>query len=626
MPALPILRDSGTPALPPPPDDVGAGCEAGEATDRPWDEGDFSPLFTPGIGDYFADGGATYRRNAKGDELIAEFVAVPVEERVTIADLDEPHPEVSSVVTMNISTPAGDACDVQVPVVRGKSASAAIIDALPNARARLSVRRRSHVAAAATAFTSPGYIVRTAFAQTGWLPDGAFALPGTRDVDLARLGRTPGLGLLWIPEHANADLLGVGSEVLLQICRSAKTELTLPLLGTIAAAPMFRRADHLAARGFLTLLAGPSGACKTTLLTRMFSLLGFFWRQPGCVATWRTTYATLEHFVHDLRDLPILLDNFRAADGNAQETFRELVVSLGDGTGRGRTTWSSEGPRVVGASRVNALVVATGEHGFDDDAAVNGRMIEVVAQGIDRDALLALTPEDLTTLPHIFSAYLRYLGAQTSSSWTRRRELMHETAGTLMARADARTSEHLATIVTALVTFVEFISLTRVSTSDAWRELAAEFFEALPRVADAQASRVRNDRVDEIVLKEIARGVREGKVRLQPFERREATVGGRLLGAYDETHLLLLPDVVTRWASDEVRASGRRRQAIGRKELGWALAARGGGDGTRVQRTFAGARHYAWSVRRCSLGPDWDGLLEGAPRADGSERRAPADG
>jgi len=607
-------RDSGAaPALPPHTNEEGEAGTSPEDAGLPWQEGDFSPIYQAGVGHYFADGGATYLRTAKGDELVAEFVAVPTEERVTISDSDEPHPETSSVITMAITTPAGDAGVVQVPIMRGKSASNAIIDALPSARARLSVRKRSHVAAAATAFTSPAYVVHTAHAQTGWLPDGSFALPGTPEVDLSRLGRTPGLNLLCVPQQPNLELLAPGADVLLRICRSAKPDLTLPLLGTLAAAPVFRRPDMLGARAFLTLLAGPSGACKTTFLTRLFSMLGDLWRQPGCVATWRTTYATLEQFVHDLRDLPILFDNFRASDGNSQETFRELVISIGDGTGRGRTSWSSDGPRVVGASRVSGLVVASGEHGFADDAAVNGRLLELVAEGIDRDALLALMPEELATLPHLFSAFLKYLSTQSPSSWARRREWMHETAGSLTATADARTSEHLATVVTALVTFVEFITLARVPTSDAWRELAAEFFEVLPRVADVQASRVRNDRVDQIVLAEIARGLRERKVRLEHLGHASGGGGRLLLGAYDDTLVLLIPDVVTRWASDEVRASGRRRHAVGRKELGWALAARGGGDGARVQRTFGGARHWVWTVRRASLGQDWDGLIDGDP-------------
>jgi hypothetical protein len=45
-----------------------------------------------------------------------------------------------------------------------------------------------------------------------------------------------------------------------------------------------------------------------------------------------------------------------------------------------------------------------------------------------------------------------------------------------------------------------------------------------------------------------------------------------MLGAYDATHVYLIPDIVTRWASDGLRSGGRIRDPIGRKTLGAAIA------------------------------------------------------
>jgi hypothetical protein len=72
-----------------------------------------------------------------------------------------------------------------------------------------------------------------------------------------------------------------------------------------------------------------------------------------------------------------------------------------------------------------------------------------------------------------------------------------------------------------------------------------------------------------------------------------------------------MPDVLTNWANERLRASGRRREPIGRKELALALRSRGGRNGSRTQRTIGGRVSGAWLILRDGLGEAWDGLLAG---------------
>jgi hypothetical protein len=589
-----------------------------DAVGAPWQEGDFTPFFAPEPGDYVADGGETFRVTAGEERVrICAFVPEPQAERSIIHNLDKPEADTTSTVTVRITTPAGDDVVVDVPVEKGRNLSAAVIDAVPSGVAKLSVSNRTEVGRAAAAFTSPTFASRTMYGQTGWLADGHFAFPGSEDVSLERLGTSPGVNLLSVPPAPDVAYIARGAETLLRIYRAAPPEVSGGIVGSIAGGPMFRQQHHLGARAHTTLVAGPTGIGKTLLVTRNYSLLGSFTQQPGCIATFRTTLPTLEAFLHTLRDLPVFVDNFRLADQGVREKFRALVISVGDGTGRGRSTWGRDGHKVVGAPGANSLLLATGEDSFTDDAAVSARLLEFHADCIDRTALLRMPQEDLRCLPHVFSGFIHFLRMQSPEVWARRRADMAKLTEYLIATAGARTSEHLATVATALVTFCDYLCRVAPGTAAAWDDIARAFLAAAPGIAQEQASRVRDERVDQVVLREIARALREGKACLQPG-RGARPSGGVLLGSFDADFIYLIPDITTKWASAEVRSRARGADVVGRKGLAWALQARGDENGKVVFRTIAGKRTRTWRVRRDGLGDDWDGLLTRVPRRRGA--------
>lgn len=584
-----------------------------DVDERTWMEGDFTPFVAPGPGDYYSDGGETFRATATEDPVrICSFVPEPLGELAVIQDLDDPT-RTSHTVTVRYTMPSGDVRARDVALEPGKSFSAAIIDAVPSGLARISVAKRNEVAPAAVVFTSPTFVSRIKYGQTGWLPDGTFAFPGSEDVSLDVLGDSPGLALLRVPMTPDPERVQRGADVLLRIYASAPPSVAGGVLGTIFAGPMFRRKEHLGARACTTLLAGPTGVGKTLLASRVYSLLGDFGRQPSCITTWRTTLPTLEAYLHVLRDQAVYIDNFRLADEGVKERFRQTVISVGDGVARGKSAAGHGGVRVVGALSANSLLLATGEDAFADDAAVSARLLEFHAEGIDRRELLRITPDELACLPHLFSAFVRRLSTFSPETWAQKRAVMNQLVQGLTARAEARTSEHFALIVTAFLTFCEFICQAVPNAATTWAPIAREFALEAPETAAKQARRVREERIDQLVLREIARAVREGRASLEPLGGQRRASRGTMLGAFDADGIYLIPDITTKWASAEIRAAGRGADVIGRKGLGWALQARGGEDGTIRFLTINDRRTRAWRVARSGLDEGWEGLLDDVP-------------
>ncbi len=573
---------------------------------RTWNAFDFSPFPDDEHTEFFAEGGATYRRLKDRVVEVCGFVPEPLGETICVGDLDRPEASTTRTLSLRITAADGEH-EVEVPVDGGAALSRAIVAAVPSSLGRLSVKRPGDVAAAAAALASPSFFSRTTFAQTGWMNDGSFALPGAEHVDLRSLGGVQGVRLLKLPSRVDVDAAELATDLLARLCSCAPATVTVPILGTIAASPIHRRSDHLGARGFVTLLAGVSMAGKTTLVRRMYSLLGDFLEQPGAITTWNATAASLEPTLHALRDLPVFIDNFRVVE--AREQFRRVALGLGDGAARDRGAWTGSAIKVAAGLPPKALVIATGEQAPEDDAAISARILQLDAVDIDRKSLWEIEATSLRTLPHLFGAYLLYVSALPPEWWSHRRQEMKDLAAALPHAGEARTAENIATMTAGFATFAEFVRRTFPSAERRWRTLTESFADKLEEFALQQARRVIDERLDAVVLREVARGLRERQVRLERLRgRSQSDAPGRLLGAYDHTAIYLIPDVLTRWANDQLRAAGRRREPIGRKELGTALKGRGGPDGERMQRSIAGRVHGVWVVRRDGLGDDWAGL------------------
>ncbi|MRG96520.1 DUF927 domain-containing protein [Polyangium spumosum] len=604
----------------------GEGEGEEEEAERPWEESDFEP-FPSSIEPkgYFADGGVTYKVDKTSSaQVVCGFVAEPIAEIVTILDLDH-HERRERRLVVRYTLPTGQQHTVTLePAGSSGDVTSALLRGVPSDLARASVVRRRDVALAASAFRSPRFETVVRVRQCGWLPDKTFALPGTDVVDLQHVSELPGARLWEIPSVLDLRAAREGALALLEVCASAPIEVIAPVVGTVFAAPIFRGEDHLAARGFATLVVGPSQRGKTTLVRSACGLLGRFDQQPGCVATWMSTFTSLEQALHAYRDLPVIIDDFRETDGEARETFRRLVLALGDGSGRGRTGLSAGGARVTRAFQLVALLLATGEQSIDDDAAIAGRIVEVTARDIDVARLLEIAPEQRHAMPHTYAAYLAFLSALPEMYWSAQRDAMRALALEL-GSSESRAAENLATVVIALNIVTDFFNVTFVGNPEItgpWQEFMVGFRLRLPEIMREHARRVREEAIDEVVLAEIARGLCVGEIRLARLPTGRAAppdARGKLVGAYDREKIYLQPDIITRWVSDQLLHAKRRCASLGRKTLGRALAARAGVDGDfRTQRMIEGKVQWLWPVPRSGLSDVWQGLLDDVSWPDAS--------
>ena len=170
------------------------------------------------------------------------------------------------------------------PTERGTELAAAILHGVPDVLARASVRSRKDVPLAAVAFRSSTFETTVRVRQTGWLPGDRFALPGDDEtVDMVGVSGFPGAKLFDLRAEPEWALTCAGAETLLDLCDAAPTEVVAVIVGTIFAGPIYRRSDHLGARGFVALVVARSQVGKTLLTRLLYCLMGRFHAQPGAV-------------------------------------------------------------------------------------------------------------------------------------------------------------------------------------------------------------------------------------------------------------------------------------------------------------------------------------------------------
>ncbi len=562
---------------------------------------EFWPFFAAAHG-YEVRDGAVYLAGA----LVCKFVPKPIGEVVRHHDLDDETRQSRSLV-MQFEMPDGQVFERRLePCERELDRGKAIVRALPSDIARLSVTNTKHVALAAAALKAPDFFVEHVVEQSGWLPGSdQFALPGAPGVDLRRIASVPGARLLRFPSNPDEAATRQAVTELVAILESAPAEVTVPVIGAMVAAPIFDQ--KLRARGFITKVSGATGSGKTTLVRTAYCLVGDFFLQPGCMATWRSTTTTIEQLVHVMRHLPAFIDDYRTTDRGATETLRDVAMMVGNGVGRVRSIRRDGALGMEPALRANALVVATGEHIAEHDGGVAARILEIDARDIDFARLVSLQPDALKKLPHLYVGYIRWLALMPEETWVEAREQHRALCDTL--DRTSRAVENVATLLVSLQLLLKFLEYgLRVASPQLQRYQAAmtSFENSVPELLRVQQLRIREATVEQMALSELARGIRAGEVivRRPPGDRASPQSAPLTIG-YDEEYVYLPPTETERWVSNQLRRAGVVDKPLGRRNLGAALAKR---EEPR-QMTLDGRRTHFWVMERSRLGDEWRDLL-----------------
>jgi len=553
--------------------------------------------------------------------LVAAFVVNPVFEIAVYCDRDAPS-DPSRIVTVcyewRDAQEIGRRAFIEIAVPRTADFGRLLARHAPDVIGHLSVRSATQLATAVAALSPFTFVQFNRFRQTGWRTDGTFAFPlaeddEANDVDLRHLGAA-GASLLGFPPTADAARALDGAATWLRIAHAAPVATAGTVLGTILAAPMYRREDHLGARGLMTLIVAPTGEGKTTFASRAYSVVGRFHRPPQTLESWTSTGAALESVCHAVRDLPALIDDYRDLDGSSRDTFRTVTMAVGNAAARGRARVGTHGElRVAAPLPPRCLIVGTAETAPEGDAGEAARILVVGADGVDVADLLALASVDLATLPHLYMQFIEWLGGRDTAFWSALRDERRATQLALAGDQSGRVAENLSLVYCSWLAFLDFVRqafATVPAIVDGWAMFVDAYAAALPEIARAQSARVSDETLDGLFLNELARGIRAGDIIVPHVGQGQWRPSGPpIVGYYDDHHVYLRTELAADWASRRLQSARRRKTPLSAKALVQALLRRGGTTGTKVHRKIGASREKYRLVERAHLGEGWYGLL-----------------
>ena len=402
--------------------------------------------------------------------------------------------------------------------------------------------------------------VRHMYRDTGWV-DGreAFLLPDERgaitpegfdsSTRLERRDSAPPYRM-----YRDADLYTL-AKILFE---SAPPHIIMPLVLQALAAPL--TSVLMSERRTLVHLVGPTNSFKTLLAEAVMGLYGTSQhKQDLGVHSWGSTENFLLDAIHLMRDLPILLDDYKV-DIVRRTNVTTILQMLGDEQQRSRLR-VAQGRGVVRAQsrEPRALGISTGEDLWWDQRSKLSRTIYVpVARGeINREAVIALRHASRAgDLSALGVAYIRYLVTQG-------RAQLIETFEKRLEEAERFVSEYISIdehprlcyTVSSLVTvgfFLQnFISTAIPAYRDAFMSIRNKglvtamqnLSEQATRSAELSPSAVVRDMLDEMLM--------SGRGMFLPL-RGTAFYGtsGPTLGWWDQigTELVVLLTKETTWA------------------------------------------------------------------------------
>ena len=439
----------------------------------------------------------------------------------------------------------------------GDGAVSRIVAAL-GARARLNPRAEARFVRDAIKAFSTDVASRTVFAYTGWIDDYRRFLFGNGYVNADGWQRGEGAQLPARLQQYQLDAdslagasMGTALATFDALLSTAPPAVMIPLLGAVLLPPIART---IRAGQPMVHVYGITGSHKTALTCAAMALWGSFApAQP--TDTWTSTPNSIQKLGWYLKDMPFLLDDYKAAHVRpAQVTF--LLQNYGDGMARGRLDANAEART---AYPIRATLISSGEDQPDGEASALARILSVpLARGqVDRQQLSRVQAE-AASLPLLLVDYLAWLAthppviAGNGERHARQRSQLLEALEAVSDQATnpGRVASNVAMLGVAWHTFGQFLlarGYWREERVTTWLGICAQH---LRQLAAAQVSLVTDERYSVQFLQAVRGLLASGRAQLQNLElsNGELVKPPTLLGGYDRAGTYLLPV-----AYDEVR-------------------------------------------------------------------------
>jgi len=360
---------------------------------------------------YFVDQGGTWMVQSPNKDgsprlplLLANFTAAITEEREV--DDGEQVQERYTIVAM-----CGDrtrTVDMAREDFEGDGALGRIVAAL-GARARVNPRAQAAVVRDAIKAFSTDVQSRRTYAHTGWVNNHTQFLFGNGYVDKDGWHTDNGAQLpqrlhqYHIDEAAlAAPSMPTALDTFDALLDMVPPPVIIPLLGALLLAPI---AHTIGAPQPMCHVYGVTGSHKTAITCAAMGLWGSFSpAQP--TDTWTSTANSIQRLGWYLKDVPMVLDDYKAAHVKpSQVTF--LLQNYGDGMARGRLDAHAEARN---AFPIRATLISSGEDQPEGEASALARILSIpLARGdVDRTKLTQVQ-EQAAHLPVVLVQYLRWL-------------------------------------------------------------------------------------------------------------------------------------------------------------------------------------------------------------------------
>ena len=343
------------------------------------------------------------------------------------------------------------------------------------------------------------------------------------------------------------------------LLKLAPPEVMVPLIGGILLAPIHESIDAPAP---MIHVYGPTGSYKTSMSCAAMALWGNFTpAQP--TDTWTSTGYSVQRLGWYLKDAPMLLDDYKAANVQPKQVIF-LLQNYGDNMARGRLDANSD---LRNLYPMRCVLLSSGEDQPEGEASTLARILSVPVARHDVDRKrLTIIQEQAELLSCVTVAYLTWIAAQrpaldhVSLHRTVRTELLAALEqGVTQQINPGRVASNAATIYTSWSCFCRFLTEQghwSQARTDQWLR---ECKRGLLQLARAQLNLTAQERYSQLFLEAVRSLVASQRAVIMNIAQASPMLdsGQVLLGAADQHGTYLITGAAYDEVCKHLRSVGR---------------------------------------------------------------------
>ena len=407
------------------------------------------------------------------------------------------------------------------------------------------------------------------YADTGWVYEqDAFLLPGLpgaitpHGIDMLikydleggdAIKRMHLYGKNMAPPSPNVDLAMV-ARTLFGI---APSYISVPLITQVLASPLASLAFEKDA--LITHLFSRTGTFKTSMARVAMSLYGSF--LEGQVDTWTATANALSGTMFRLRDLPMLIDDFKRS--MSPQAVTNLIQNYADRTTRTRQN------RTQGEQRSlvpRCLAISTGEEIWGSHESARARTL-LVDIGRTTTLEMLIPAQQLAKdgrLQMLGYAWLEWLTRQGQDTLRRRMESLREDRMEVARKTDlgqshARIVASISSLLSVDKLFEEFVAERIPAFLEEYRDLRSTGWVATIKATQEHAELAEELSPYNLVRSAILNALETDTVKLRGWRQGDDSVGGfagEIVGFLDDKHVYVNEGITLGWYKKLMKQQG----------------------------------------------------------------------